>query len=135
MVLASACPTARISVGRPYERILAPLGLARLVERSGAVGCGKRYPDLSFFRARLLSPRHWRSRVPALARQGAVRAFHAAALAGGCRDAGLPGPRHAAITMYFAAFVFDLDGNKVEAASFPRDPAQSSQAVYGGYGS
>jgi hypothetical protein len=55
-----------------------------------------------------------------------VRAFHAAALAGGCKDAGAPGPRQAAITMYCAAFIFDLDGNKVEAASFPRDPTQSS---------
>ena len=52
--------------------------------------------------------------------EGAVRAFHAAALAGGCKGAGLPGPRHATITMYFAAFVFDLGGNKVKA-----DPAQS----------
>ena len=33
--------------------------------------------------------------------EGAVRAFHAAALAGGCKDAGAPGPRQAAITMYF----------------------------------
>jgi hypothetical protein len=31
-----------------------------------------------------------------------------------------PGPRQAAMTMYSDAFVFDLEGNKVEAAG--RDP-------------
>ena len=108
--------------------MLAPLGLARLVERSGAVGFGKRYPELWLnHRPRQIAMppdtgAHVCLRAPD---EGAVRAFHAAALAGGCKDAGAPGPRQAAITMYFGAFVFDLDGNKVEAASFPRDPAQS----------
>ena len=112
-----------------YEHILAPLGLVRLVERSGAVGFGKRYPELWLNhrpRQTAMPPdtgAHVCLRAPD---EGAVRAFHAAALAGGCKDAGAPGPRQAAITMYFGAFVFDPDGNKVEAASFPRDPAQSS---------
>jgi hypothetical protein len=49
----------------------------------------------------------------------AVRAFHAAALAGGGSSDGEPGPRQAAMTTYFGAFVLDLDGNKLEALSFP----------------
>jgi len=52
----------------------------------------------------------------------AVRAFHAAALAGGGRCDGPPGPRQAAFTTYFGAFVRDLDGNKLEAVCFPRAP-------------
>jgi catechol 2,3-dioxygenase-like lactoylglutathione lyase family enzyme len=35
-----------VASAEAYERILAPLGLVRLVERSGAVGFGKRYPEL-----------------------------------------------------------------------------------------
>ena len=121
-----------------YERMLARSAFARLVERSGAVGFGKRYPELwlNHCPGQIAMPTGAGAHVCLNSSdEGTVRAFHAAALAGGCEDAGGPGPRHAAITMYFAAFVFDLDGNKVEAASFPRDPAQSSYAIYGGYSS
>ena len=43
-----------------------------------------------------------------------------AALAAGGADAGAPGPRPGAMTSYFGAFIHDLDGNKVEAVTFPR---------------
>jgi len=52
--------------------------------------------------------------------EDSVRAFHAAALANGGADAGAPGPRQAAMTTYFGAFIFDPDGNKIEAVTFPR---------------
>jgi hypothetical protein len=112
-----------------YERILAPLGLARLVERSGAVGFGKRYPEL------WLNRRPRQTAMPSDTgahvclrplNKEAVRAFHAAALAARCRDAGAPGPRQAAMTMYSGAFVFDLDGNKVEPATRRFDHALTS---------
>ena len=35
-----------VASAEAYERMLAPLGLARLVERSGAVSLGKRYSEL-----------------------------------------------------------------------------------------
>ncbi|MFQ6311960.1 VOC family protein [Lysobacter capsici] len=44
-----------------------------------------------------------------------VEAFHAAALAAGGRDNGAPGPREHYAPGYFGAFVFDPDGNNVEA--------------------
>ena len=53
------------------------------------------------------------------ASEDAVRAFHAAALAGGGASDGEPGPRQAAMTTYFGAFILDPDGNKLEAVSFP----------------
>ena len=53
------------------------------------------------------------------ASEAAVRAFHAAALAEGGACAGEPGPRQAAMTTYFGAFILDPDGNKLEAVSFP----------------
>ncbi|HTU09254.1 MAG TPA: VOC family protein [Allosphingosinicella sp.] len=47
-----------------------------------------------------------------------VDAFHAAALAHGGSDAGPPGVRPAYDPHYYAAFVRDPDGNKLEAVSF-----------------
>jgi catechol 2,3-dioxygenase-like lactoylglutathione lyase family enzyme len=48
----------------------------------------------------------------------AVSAFHGVALARGASDEGAPGPRQAAMTTYFGAFIIDPDGNKIEAATF-----------------
>ena len=45
----------------------------------------------------------------------AVRAFHAAALKAGGKDNGVPGPRPQYGETYYAAFVHDPDGFKVEA--------------------
>ena len=42
------------------------------------------------------------------------------AILSGWTDAGSPGPRQGAMTLYYAAFVQDPDGNKLEAATFPR---------------
>jgi catechol 2,3-dioxygenase-like lactoylglutathione lyase family enzyme len=107
-----------------YESVLAPLGLNKLVEREGfTVGFGKRYPEFWLNAREGLTPQpestgtHICLRAPS---ENAVRAFHAAALANGGRDAGLPGPRQAAFTTYFGAFIFDPDGNKIETVNFPR---------------
>lgn len=106
-----------------YERILAPLGYTRLVERPASVGFGKKYPEVWLnVRADMgAAPANPGSHIALrAASEEAVRAFHAAALAGGGASAGDPGPRQAAMTTYFGAFVLDLDGNKLEAVSFPK---------------
>jgi catechol 2,3-dioxygenase-like lactoylglutathione lyase family enzyme len=106
-----------------FERILAPLGLTRLVERPATIGFGKRYPEFWLnLRAGMTTVAadtgcHVCLRAPD---EAAVRAFHAAALALGCINAGDPGSRAAAMTTYFGAFIYDLDGNKIEAVTFPR---------------
>jgi len=46
--------------------------------------------------------------------RAAVDAFHAAALAGGGRCDGPPGPRPHYGPSYYAAFVFDPDGHRLE---------------------
>jgi catechol 2,3-dioxygenase-like lactoylglutathione lyase family enzyme len=51
----------------------------------------------------------------------AVDAFHAAALAAGGTDAGAPGLRDYTPD-YYAAFVRDPDGNKIEAVHLPEVP-------------
>jgi catechol 2,3-dioxygenase-like lactoylglutathione lyase family enzyme len=110
------------AAGAFYEAVLAPLKLVRLVVREETVGFGKSYPELWLNRSDAV-PRtpntacHICLRAPD---EAAVRAFHAAALAHGGRDDGPPGPRQAAMTPYFGAFVLDPDGNKLEAATFPR---------------
>jgi catechol 2,3-dioxygenase-like lactoylglutathione lyase family enzyme len=47
--------------------------------------------------------------------RASVRAFYEAAMETGGRDAGAPGLRPEYIPTYYGAFVFDPDGNKVEA--------------------
>ena len=47
--------------------------------------------------------------------RAAVDVFHEAALAAGATDNGGPGPRPHHHPDYYAAFVFDPDGNKLEA--------------------
>lgn len=106
-----------------YEQVFAPLGLTRLVDREAAVGFGKRHPEF------WLNHRPGMAAVPdntgahiclrAPTRQAVVR-FHAAALSLGGRDDGAPGDRDAALTAYFAAFIRDPEGNKIEVATFPR---------------
>lgn len=106
-----------------YERMLAPLGLMRLVTRPATIGFGKRYPEFWLnLRASLPTApanpgTHICLRAPDAA---AVDAFFAAALAGGCKSDGDPGPRQGAMTPYYGAFILDRDGNKIEAVTFPR---------------
>ncbi len=57
-----------------------------------------------------------------------MRAFHVNALQVGGASAGDPGPRQAAFTSYSGAFVFDPDGNKIEAVFFLR-PASANAAA------
>jgi catechol 2,3-dioxygenase-like lactoylglutathione lyase family enzyme len=111
-----------------YDALLAPLGYARMVERPATVGFGKRFPEI------WLNERKAMTRTPddtgmhlclRAKSEEAVRAFHQAALDGGGACDGPPGPRQAALTAYYAAFIRDLDGNKLEAARFPPPGAAS----------
>jgi catechol 2,3-dioxygenase-like lactoylglutathione lyase family enzyme len=52
---------------------------------------------------------------------GDVDAFHAAALAAGGRSDGTPGLRPHDRVKYYAAFVLDPDGNRIEAVTFPSE--------------
>lgn len=107
-----------------YERAFAPLGLSRLVTRPGMVGFGKTYPELWI---------NLRSGVqPLLAGNGAhiclrakttdqIDAFHATALAAGGSSESPPALRPHHRVRYYAAFIVDPDGNRIEAVTFPSD--------------
>ena len=106
-----------------WERVLAPLGLTRFVERERTVGFGKTYPEFWLNLRDELVPAadDTGAHICLRARdRAAVDAFHAAALQQGGRSDGAPGPRQAEVTTYYGAFIRDPDGNKVEAVTFPR---------------
>jgi catechol 2,3-dioxygenase-like lactoylglutathione lyase family enzyme len=109
---------------RFYETTLAPLGLSRLVTRPASVGFGKAYAEFWInFRAGM-APAAPGSGVHICLRAKStsdVDAFHAAALAAGGRSDGTPGLRPHDRVRYYAAFVIDPDGNRIEAVTFPGD--------------
>jgi chromate reductase, NAD(P)H dehydrogenase (quinone) len=104
-----------------YRTVMASLGAALVYEQDDAIGFGQRnsalddrHSYLSVLRSEQASPdprRHCCLRA-ASARQ--VRDFHAAGLAAGGICAGEPGLR-SYHPHYFAAFLLDPEGNKIEA--------------------
>jgi catechol 2,3-dioxygenase-like lactoylglutathione lyase family enzyme len=106
---------------RFYEAVLATIGFAKLEVREKTVGFGKRYPEFWLNHRPAMAPvaaesgAHVCLRAPTTV---AVDAFHAAALAAGGGSDGAPGLRPHRTGAYYAAFVRDLDGNRVEAVTF-----------------
>jgi catechol 2,3-dioxygenase-like lactoylglutathione lyase family enzyme len=106
---------------RFYESVLGAIGYAKLETRPDTVGFGKTYPELWLNRRAAMSPvdpdsgAHIALRVRSTE---LVDAFHTAALAAGGLSDGAPGlrPRHGA--GYYAAFIRDPDGNRLEAVTF-----------------
>jgi catechol 2,3-dioxygenase-like lactoylglutathione lyase family enzyme len=104
-----------------YEDVLGAVGYAKLADRSHTVGFGKTYPEF------------WLNHRPGMERvasdtgvhvcvrassPAAVDAFHAAALRSGATCDGPPGFRPHRTDSYYAAFIRDADGNRIEAVTF-----------------
>jgi catechol 2,3-dioxygenase-like lactoylglutathione lyase family enzyme len=109
--------------GRFYEAVLATLGYARLRTEPDTLGFGKRYPEF------WLNHRPGMVRAPAdsghhvclrAADAKAVEAFHQAALRAGGSCDGPPGLRPEYSVGYYAAFIRDPEGNRIEAVTFLR---------------
>ncbi len=107
---------------RFYTALLAPLGMTKLREWSGAaIGYGKKYPEFWINRRTEMAPIATDSGVHICLRASsteAVDAFHAAALAAGGTSDGTPGLRAHYHENYYAAFIRDPDGNRIEAVTF-----------------
>jgi catechol 2,3-dioxygenase-like lactoylglutathione lyase family enzyme len=107
-----------------YERVLAPLGLTKLVTRPATVGFGKSYPELwvnlraGMARVAANSGAHLCLRARSTAE---VDAFHAAALAAGGISESAPSLRPHDRVRYYATFIVDPDGNRIEAVTFPQE--------------
>jgi len=111
---------------RFYEPVLVQLGLSRLVTRPGTIGFGKNYPEFWInLRADMAEVASDSGVHVCLRAKSAedVEAFHTAALTAGGRSDGAPGLRPHDRVHYYAAFVVDPDGNRIEAVTFPTDDA------------
>jgi catechol 2,3-dioxygenase-like lactoylglutathione lyase family enzyme len=109
---------------RFYEATLATLGLTSLVTRPATIGFGKAYPEFWINLRAAMAPVEQGSGVHICLRAksaGEVDAFHAAALGAGGRSDGAPGIRPHDRVKYYAAFVIDPDGNRIEAVTFPAE--------------
>ena len=102
-----------------YDRILAPLGYVRVWSHDKGAGFGPKGggDKLALFPkpGHAVAPGpgfHLAFEAPS---REAVDAFHAAAIQAGGTDCGAPGPRPQYSPTYYAAFVLDLDGYKLEA--------------------
>ena len=104
-----------------YDAALGAIGFERAWTSDSAVGYGLPGGDDRFAIKRVVGPVTPPRRGFHLAfwapDHAAVHSFHRAALAFGGRDAGLPGPRPQYGPSYYAAFVFDPDGYRIEAKS------------------
>lgn len=104
-----------------YEAALGALGHTKLEVRATTVGFGKRYAELWLNHRPDMIPMpphsgaHVCLRAPSAA---AVDTFHAAALDAGGTSDGEPGLRPQFGPGYYAAFVRDYDGNRIEAVTF-----------------
>ncbi|HZO82281.1 MAG TPA: VOC family protein [Candidatus Binataceae bacterium] len=103
---------------RFYDAALAPLGYKCLSESKEALGYGADSPQLWILSVKRPVPADEGSGLHIClqaARHVDVDAFHAAALKTGGRDNGKPGVRKDYGDNYYAAFVVDPEGYRIEA--------------------
>ena len=101
-----------------YDAVMTVLGARRILEHGVGIGYGRAFPE--FWAAQ---PHDGKRALPGngahicfnAADPETVVAFHEAGLAAGGLDDGRPGPRPEYAPGFYAAFLRDPDGNKVEA--------------------
>lgn len=101
-----------------YDAVLGTLGIRCVMDFPGGAGYGRRFPDFWIQQPADGKPAGAGNGVHICffaASQEEVKAFHAKALELGGQDDGPPGPRPEYSETYYAAFVRDPDGNKIEA--------------------
>ena len=106
---------------RFYDPVLAVLGLRNLGERDGAIDYGTSMTVFSLEKPTDGRPASVGNGVHIAfwaGKREQVDEFYRLALAHGGSDAGAPGLRPEYDPHYYAAFVRDPDGNKIEAVSF-----------------
>jgi catechol 2,3-dioxygenase-like lactoylglutathione lyase family enzyme len=103
---------------RFYDAALEPLGYKCLFESTEALGYGAATPEFWVLAVKHPVPADNESGLHFCfdaARRADVDAFHRAAVAAGGRDNGKPGVRKDYGDDYYAAFVIDPDGYRLEA--------------------
>lgn len=107
-----------------YDAVMQALGYPRVYAKADARGYGLRASGaepnrsyISIYQSADMRPdsrRHWCFKA---ADRATVEAFHAVALQHGGRDDGAPGLRPHYHSGYYAAFVIDPAGNRIEAVA------------------
>ena len=96
-----------------FKQALAPLGYELVMEFGDAAGFGKDgKPDFWIGQGAAAGSSHV---AFAAAQRRVVDAFYKAAMSAGATDNGAPGLRPQYHPNYYGAFVFDPDGNNIEA--------------------
>jgi catechol 2,3-dioxygenase-like lactoylglutathione lyase family enzyme len=99
-----------------YERLLAPLGVTLVRESTGkSAGFGQESKPFFWIHERPPAVQGGLHIAFAVEERETVHAFHSAGLQAGGTDNGAPGLRTIYHPNYYAAFIFDLDGNNIEA--------------------
>jgi catechol 2,3-dioxygenase-like lactoylglutathione lyase family enzyme len=109
------------TAARFYAAVLGTLGLTQLETRPATVGFGKKYPEFWINLRTDAAPVPPTSGAHVCFRARAnelVDAFHAAALQHGGSSDGAPALRPQHGEGYYAAFIRDPDGNRIEALTF-----------------
>ncbi len=112
--------------GRFYELVLATIGLNKLIVRPTTIGFGKTYPDFWLNQRRDMAPANPNSGMHVCLRASgpeAIEAFHSTALRAGGLSDGAPGLRPEYTAGYYAAFIRDPDGNRIEVVTFIKPDA------------
>ncbi len=104
-----------------YTKALAPLGLSVQMEGAGYVGYGKNGDMCLWLGAP--SEKHPTTHTDVhvcftAETRAAVDAFYKAGIEAGFIDNGAPGIREMYSPQYYAAFLYDNDGNNIEAVCF-----------------
>jgi len=121
--------------GKFYDAVLGALGYKRVMEfLPYAIGYGESAPE---FWVQLPHNRTAATvgngvHVGFTAKtKGAVNSFHEQALKFGGSNGGEPGPRPDYGPKYYGAFIYDLDGNKIEATLYAEASAAAAPAKGG----
>ena len=104
-----------------YDAALKPLGISRLYDGEHGTGYGTERAQFWLNPTNSPPPQNPASGCHICFRTGsraAVQAFHALALSHGGEDDGAPGIRPQYSPGYYAAFVTDPDGYRIEAVTF-----------------
>jgi len=108
---------------RFYQAVLGTIGYKKLRDEPHTVAFGKTYPEFWINRRRGMAPLDRDSGSHVAVRAASIEAvdgFHAAALAAGGDCDGAPGPRPEYSPDYYAAFIRDPEGNRIEAVTFQK---------------
>jgi len=112
---------------RFYDAVLATLGCRRIMEHPGAVAYGRAFPEfwvqtpIDGKPASIGNGTHFGFFAGSKAE---VDAFHAAGVAAGATDDGVPGARADYGAPYYGCFLRDPDGHKIEATFWDLDMAR-----------